>query len=150
MNGERERMDAREERTALDRDDARLVARLRDAFAPEPLSPARRAAFDAGLQERLERRRRRTVLWPALGATLATAAVAALLVVRGAPELDPTPIAVAPAPAPAPSAAPASAPNVVGRAAALLYADAEVDDRDADDDGLPDEYAAIAGAFLDF
>lgn len=124
-----------------DRDDARLVERVRDAWSPAPLTPARRAAFDAGLERRLERRRRRLGRWPALGAGLAAASLAALLLVRS----ETTP----PAPAPIAATEP-MAEDTTLLAADLLYSSTEdVGELEADDAGLPDEYAAIAGVFLD-
>jgi len=130
------------EHPALAPEDARLVARVRDAWGPEPLTSARRAAFDAGLQERLDRARRPHGLWPALGAGLVAASLATLLLVR------------------AQTAAPPAAPVVAEThtaleqrtawAADLLYSNGEeADERDDDDEGLPAEYAAIAGVFLD-
>lgn len=130
------------EPSTLDRDDARLVARVRDAWAPEPLTPARRAAFDAGLQERLEHARRRHGLWPALGAGL-VAALATLLLVRAQPSAPPAPAVVAATDA-------VAMEKRTAWAADLLYSGGEdAGERDADDDGLPAEYAAIAGVFLD-
>jgi hypothetical protein len=133
------------ERPVLEGDDARLVARLRDAWAPEPLTPARRAAFDAGLEERLDRARRgRRLLWPALGASLTAASLTALLLLRQET------VVVPPAPVEVASSGAASTAQRAEWAAALLYtSDDEEDERVADDDGLPAEYAAIAGVFLD-
>jgi hypothetical protein len=130
------------DRPALERDDARLVARVQDAWAPEPLTSARRAAFDAGLQERIERRQRRLGLWPALGAGLVAASIAALVLVREETAVAPTTTVVA--------AADARVGTATAWAADVLYASGQDDEeREADDDGLPDEYAAIAGVFLD-
>lgn len=129
-----------EERPELTPGDARLVSRVRDSFGPEPLTPARRAAFDAGLQERLERARRGYGLWPALGAGLAAASLATLLLVRAQ---DPPPAA------PPAVAQPALVADEAW-AADLLYSDADdPDELTANDDDLPAEYAAIAGVFLD-
>jgi hypothetical protein len=135
------------ERPVLEREDARLVARVRDAWAPAPMTSVQRAAFDARLQERVERAQRRVGLWPALGAGLAAAALAALaalLFVRGANGPDTPPVVVA-------TTAPATAQAATSAwAADLLYAETEDDDERAlDDDGLPAEYAAIAGMLLD-
>jgi hypothetical protein len=134
----------RNEPTPLDREDARLVARVRDAWAPEPLTPVRRAVFDAGLQERLDAARRRRGLWPALGAGLVAASLGALLMIGQEPAAPPAPVVVA-APEPTPEERERTA-----RAAALLYASVDdEDERDAEAPGLPLEYAAIAGVFLD-
>jgi len=130
------------DRERPERDDARFVARLRAAWTPEPLTPARRAEFDARLQARLEATRRRLGSWPALGAAgLATAALAALLLVRGAPAPPSAPVATPPAPA--------RAEATGAWAADLLYPSDEDDEGGAGDEALPAEYAAIAGAFLD-
>lgn len=127
------------ERPALAGDDARLLARVREAFAPEPMTPFERTAFDARLQERIERRRRRLGLWPALGAGLVAASLAMLLLVREEANGPPTPGSVAIATSQPRPASPAWAAD-------LLYGD---DDELDEDDGLPAEYAAIAGVFLD-
>jgi hypothetical protein len=125
-----------------ERDDARLIERVREAWSPAPPTPARRAAFDAGLQERLERVRRRRGLWPAFGAGLVAASLATLLVVRSE---------TTPPPAPGPVAMTAStADETALYAADLLYSSTEdVGELESDDAGLPTEYAAIAGVFLD-
>ena len=57
------------------RTDAEFVKRLADHYAPSPLSPGQRAAWDVALAARLEKRRRAMVL-----PGLATAALAAALV----------------------------------------------------------------------
>jgi len=132
------------DRPALAPGDARLVARVRDAFAPAPMSGPERARFDAAVQERVERARRRRLAWPALGAGLAAASLAALFVVRqpaptGAPPL------VAETEAPAASVRLASA-----WAGELLYGEAYEDDGIEEYEALPAEYAAIAGMLLDY
>jgi hypothetical protein len=116
-------------------EEARLLARIREHYAPEPLAPARRSAFDAGLRERVERSRRRTGWVPALAAGLAAAALAGLLL-RGtgtAPDTKPL------------SAATEAWEN------ALLYGDpaAYEDAGTVPDASLPPQYAAIASTFLD-
>jgi hypothetical protein len=125
---------------ALDRDDARMVARMREGFAPEPLTAGQRAAFDAALDARLARRLRVFSL-PALGAGLVAAALALLLVVRAAPPSAPEPFEVAKAPAEA-------------WLETLLYAelhdeeDVSAGGEDVDLDALPAAYAAIASELL--
>lgn len=126
-----------------ERDDARLIERVREAWSPAPPTPARRAAFDAALEARLERARRRPGPWPALALGAAAAALVALLVT--ARSEAPPPAARAPLaqkdPAPGETAL---------RAADLLYAGgAGTAELETDDAGLPAEYAAIADLFLD-
>lgn len=129
--------------TGNERDDARLIERVRAAWSPAPPTPAQRAAFDAGLEARLERAQRRHGLWPALGVGAAAAAFATLLVMVRSE---------VPAPqAPVPVAQHAPAPDATTlRAAELLYAGSEgTGELEVDDAGLPAEYAAIADVFLD-
>ncbi len=56
--------------------DARLVERIRSAYRPRPLEPARRVALEDDLWRRIEQRRRRTAVLP--GLVVATAAMAAV------------------------------------------------------------------------
>ena len=130
---------SRDEGTTRNRDDERLVERIRAEWAPPPMTAFERTRFDAMLQERIEHAHRRVGRWPALGIGLAAAAVAALLIVR---------VGVGPAP---PTPGPLAAGSVVpaGWAADVLYA-TPADEMTLDEDGeLPAEYAAIAGVFLD-
>lgn len=130
---------SRDEGTTLDRDDERLVERIRAEWAPPPMAAFERTRFDANLQERLETAQRRVGRWPALGAGLAAAAVAALLIVR---------VGVGPAPpTPGPQAAGSAAP--AGWAAEVLYAAPADEISPEPNRELPAEYAAIAGVFLD-
>jgi hypothetical protein len=134
----------REERPVLDRGDARLVARMRGAWAPEPLTPARRTAFDARLQERIESRARGRGLWPALGAGLVAASLGWLVLTNQ----DPT---VAPAPERVAITGVRADADRTARAAAMLYTGLEeAYEGEVSDDTLPAEYAAIAGVFLDY
>ena len=71
----------KEDRTDLSREDAEFVERLAANFAPAPMSPSRRVAFDEALWARLGRRDRRTILIPAF----TTVAVAAASLEFGAP-----------------------------------------------------------------
>lgn len=59
-----------------DRADTAFVERLAAYYAPPPLTPSRRAAFDAALQARLEKRQR---VWSRLTPTLAAGMAAAVL-----------------------------------------------------------------------
>jgi hypothetical protein len=133
------------ERPTLDERDVRLIARMREEWAPEPLTAAGRTAFDARLQERIEAARRRR-WWPALGASLATASLAALLVLRAQPPA-PSPAELAERGATAERLAATDEPAWIDE---LLYATVDDDDaQELDDAGLPDEYVAIAAVLLD-
>lgn len=128
--------------TPLGPEDAAFVERLSQEFAPDTLGAARRAAFDAALEDRLTRRRASGLGIPVLvGATLAALGAWLLLA---------TPFG--------PSAPSSSAPVAVvadTRSAAewedeLLDAVSfgEIEEPDGSDE-LPDDYAAIAAVFLD-
>ncbi len=130
---------SRDEGTTLDRDDERLVERIRAAWAPPPMTAFEHTRFDAKLQERLAHAHRRVGRWPALGVALATAAVAALMIVR---------VGFGPAPpTPGPQAAGSAVP--AGWAAEVLYAVPADEVSPEPNRELPAEYAAIAGVFLD-
>jgi hypothetical protein len=128
----------REDATELGGEDARFVERLRALYAPEPPDAARRAAFDARLRERLERRRWRAALWPALpAAALAAALVWVALPGARAPQRgEPAPVA-------------ALSPADTAWEQALFYGDpASVPDA-SENQELPPEYTAIEVAFFD-
>lgn len=61
-------------------EDRRLIEAIDRAFRPEPMSPARRAAFRTALDTRLERRSRGR--WLAPGAAATAAAALALWIAR--------------------------------------------------------------------
>lgn len=132
-----------DERTPLRAEDEEFAERLAASFSPAPLSPARRAAFDDALAARLERRRSRLLL-PVFAA--AAGAAAAALVWLAAPGVfDPA------------ATGREAADDAVAEASAaarwefeLLDLDSLTAADDADDlERLPDDYAAIAGTFLD-
>ena len=126
----------RETREELDREDARFVERLRSVYAPEPLDAARRAAFDAGLRERLERRRWRGRMFvPAFG----TAALAALLVWNALPTAQPD----------AGSAVARVSPAGSRWEQSLFYGDLTRVQSRGQSEELPPEYEAIEIAFFD-
>jgi hypothetical protein len=133
----------RDEGTPLRAEDEEFAERLAASFSPAPLSPARRTAFDAGLAERLERRRSRLLL-PALAAA-AGAAAAALAWLAAPGAFDPA------------ATGGGGANDVVAESSAAVLWELELLDlnalTDADDadaaERLPDDYAAIAGLFLD-
>jgi hypothetical protein len=134
----------RDEGTPRRAEDEEFAERLAASFSPAPLSPARRAAFDAALAERLEQRRRSRLLLPALAAA-AGAAVAALAWLAAPGAFDPA------------ATERGGADDVVAETSAALRWELELLDlnalTEADDpdraERLPDDYAAIAGLFLD-
>jgi hypothetical protein len=129
----------------------RFAERLAEHYRPEPLGAVERARFDAALRERIARRRRARVFAPALAGAAGALALAFWVWPTAAPEPGSGRGAVASLPAAA------AAPQAEARAAAagddaggweadvLLAADAPP----GDEDYLPDEYVAIAAAFLD-
>jgi hypothetical protein len=130
-----------DEQSPLRAEDAKFVERLAARFSPAPPSPARLAAFDDALAKRIARRRYSRLLVPALAAAAAAAAVA-WFVAPGA--LDP-------------EATGRGGDDIFAEASAaarweldLLDPSSLIEPDDADDfERLPDDYAAIAGFFLD-
>jgi hypothetical protein len=114
-----------------DRDDT-LLERLQAGYAPEPLSPARAAAFERRLRERVERAGRRDAWRPAAPLILAASAALVLLAVwlRPVPER--------------------SAERAGAWELELLFA-SDVDPRadQPEANALPDDYRAIASLWLD-
>jgi hypothetical protein len=132
----------RDERGLLSAEDEEFTERLAASFSPAPPSPARRADFDEALAGRLERRRSRLLLPALAGAAGAAAAAIAWLVAPGAFD---------------PAATQREANDAVAEAAAAARWELELLDLDsltdpdaaAESEQLPDDYAAIAGIFLD-
>jgi len=136
----------------LDRESARWVREIAALYAPPPPSPVQRAAFDARLRERIERRRRRWALVPALAAAALAAAVVWAVAPRALQDRGPE----------APVAAVAARPSEAAWEARLLYTDAYTDSyanasyadasagaaASADRTELPDDYAAIDSLFF--
>jgi hypothetical protein len=117
--------------TILRDQDERFVQALKEAYAPRPLSPARRAALWRGVQARLERRGVLRFALPAMGTALAGALAVSLFLVLSGP------------PTPRP-----------GRSYAWeeeLFFSADPSERGVDSESvfLPDDYEAIAAYFLD-
>ena len=104
------------------------IERISRAYRAGPMPAARRAAFDAALEERLERRGRRP-LWGPLGAVAAAALAALWLGIPGAPEI--------------------SGPGVETEFRELLLATGDDGLSDEAEEPLPDEYLAIESFFLD-
>jgi len=132
----------RDERTPLRAKDEEFIERLAARFEPAPLSPARRAAFDAALAERIASRRRSRLLAPALAAAAAAVAVAWFIVPA---DFDPA------------ATGRGAGDDIAAEASAAAHWERELfdpsslfEDDDVDDlEQLPDDYAAIADAFLD-
>jgi len=118
------------ERPELEPGDERLLVRLRDEYAPEPRTPAQRAAFEAALRARLERRPARIWIPVALSAGAAAALLA--LVLAG--------------PARERAGGDTASAADDGLTTELLLADGGSygENEDAQSDALPPQYAAIA------
>jgi len=126
----------RDELEELTGEDARFVERLRSAYTPEPLTGARRTAFDARLRERIERPRWRGMWIPAFSA----AALAALAIWNGMPGV--------PSGGPITTAGAASASGAAWEQ--LLFEGDPTRVQVGDDSAeLPPDYAAIEVAFFD-
>jgi hypothetical protein len=123
-----------DEQRTLARSDSRFVEKLAEGYAPEPMAPARQVAFDEALRERIEGRSSR---WrPMALAIPAAAALAAVWLFAGDAHL---------------ASAPDPVPVITAEAweEALLSPDVLSDlDAREDDELLPEEYFAIASAFL--
>lgn len=132
-------------RIPLDPADARLVERLRDAFAPEPEDGAQRAAFEARLRERIENDEPLAAgsagRWAPALAGLAVALVSAWLVLGGVGDAD--------GPTPAPRSLQVAA---AGRADQLAWEESlffpAAAETGSDPEELPGDYQAIAVAFF--
>jgi hypothetical protein len=130
----------RDERDALTPEDARFVERIRSHYAPPPLSPAQRTAFDARLSERLEGRRWRSPLLT----TATTLAFALLTVWTVLPWLTrPRDVALLPRPVATRSESEAAFEQ------ALFYGDLTRVKTETRSKELPPDYAAIESAFFD-
>jgi hypothetical protein len=131
-----------EERPQLDGAEQQLVTRLAAHYTPTPLTPSQRAASDAALWARLQKRSRQKLLLPAL-ATVATALLVAWLTVPGLFTSRPQENSI-----------PGTGVVETRRAAPweyeLLYPRELTDTADQDDSAmLPEDYVAIAQVFLD-
>ena len=124
-----------DERPSLEREEQEFVNRLAASYAPPLRTPARRAAWDAALWARLEglERRRRWWLW--VPPALAGAAVAAWLWLA-------LPVPFQPEPGRTQPSALAWEDELFLASALGQFAEPE------DVEFLPDEYLAMASAFL--
>lgn len=128
----------------LDADDLRFTERLAEAYAPEPLTAEQRGSFARALEARLERRHRRARLLPALSGVAAAAAVAWLVLPR-----QPAPESGGQVARPEASQAALEAGPVDWEVELLFPDTGSGDEWETRNDPLPDEYLAIASAFLD-
>lgn len=129
--------DPRDDRAPLEGADGEFVERLASSYAPAPMTAARRAAFDEAIRARLERPRRLPVLIPAVGAVAAAALVWVVLSYStgpiGLPWEEESEAVVA-----------SSWEDELFLSSDLSAAE------DGDESAtLPEDYLAIAGAFLD-
>lgn len=128
-----------QDRPALERDEREFVERLAASFAPPPLTPEERVAFDEAVAAGIARRRAR-FRWSVAGglpAAAAAALVGAWLVLGGGN-----------APSPAPGAASAFFPTQAWEEEVLLLDASFESDAEADLQILPEEYLAIESAML--
>jgi hypothetical protein len=124
-------------RPPLDAEAKEFVNRLAGDYAPPPMTAAERVEFDEALRARLERPERRPLLIPAIGA----AAAAALVWLAFSHSIGPT----HPGGDEKSGAAIASSWEYELFLSSDLSASADRDESEV----LPDDYLAIASAFLD-
>jgi hypothetical protein len=127
----------------IQRDDTRLIRSIRDGYGAPELTPARRAAIDARVRERVERRNSFGLLTSvALSGALAAGLFLLVRADRTAtePSAGPETVAAAPAARTAPDAAWADA---------LLFDPAGESISQGGFDELPDEYRAITEVLLE-
>ena len=127
----------RDERPVLEGAEKEFVERLAREYAPPPMTAAERVAFDEAVRARLERPERRLLLVPAIGAAAAAALLCFVL-------FD--------------SSGPIRLPGEEERGAVVaspwedeLFLSSDLsasEDRD-ESEALPEDYLAIASAFLD-
>ena len=131
-----------DEHPLLSAEDDEFVGRLVEHYAPPPLSAARSAALDRELRDRIAAPRALGFARPAFASAVAGLAIG-LALALGAFESTLPEVA-------RPGAAVPEAPSVAAWERDLFDLES-FDDVDADGDleGLPDDYAAIAGIFLD-
>lgn len=129
----------------IERDDQALIEQIAAHYAPSPPTAARRAAFDAQLRARIEKKRKLRALLPALVTVAVAAALAAWLILPGPLEgpgsrdREERRLALAEAEA------------VADWEHELFYVSARssFEEEDEASELFPDDYLAIASVFLD-
>ena len=129
-----------------------LIARIRDGYAPAPLSPGRRVQLEDELWDRIEKRKRRRYFVP----VLATATAAALVALLALPWTQQLKNGVAPPPPGMITTADRGEAGIPSSVAdeswelALFYPSDGAGEGALDaDSGLPDEYLGIAVVLAD-
>jgi ferric-dicitrate binding protein FerR (iron transport regulator) len=120
--------------------DRRFAERLAEHYRPEPLDPAQRARFDAALRQRFERRQWAPAWVPALTGVAAALALGWWIWPAATPPMD-SGTGVAPV-------AMASSLEASEWEADVLLTDTD-ETLAAEEAYLPDEYVALAVAFID-
>jgi hypothetical protein len=125
------------DRPSLTHEEEAFVRKLAGAYVAPELSPPERAAFHAGLERRITRRRT-AVLWrPVFAGTAVAVALAVIVFARAG--------TVAPPSAQTPAATNGVAASTTAENVILALATESADEREVE---LPDDYLAIAGVFL--
>jgi hypothetical protein len=130
----------RDERPPQGGAEEEFAERLAAVYAPAPMTAAERVAFDEAIRARIERPERRPVVIPMIGAAAATAAAALVWFVLTQPD----------GPIGSPGGE-ASGVAVAGYWEDQLFLSSDLgasEDRD-ESEILPDDYLAIASAFVD-
>ena len=137
-----------DDRDELSLESEQFAQRVAESFAPEPPSAAHAQAFDAALRERLEEPRGQSLWRPALATALLLSAIGWLLL----PPAD-APIEEQSTALEALALLAEEGPDLESDAAMenwLLTASEALElDEEAEDEFLPDDYAAIGGFLLD-
>lgn len=133
----------------LDSEEKEFVERLATHYAPTPMTPAERIAFDEALDTRLRRRQRTRVFVPALAAVAVAGVLFWLAFARSIDPIAPQERARPGVVVADPAAADAQEEET--RWAYDLFYPSELADADdiEDDVILPDEYLAIDAVLLD-
>jgi hypothetical protein len=132
----------RDEYSLLSDEDAKFIERLAENYSPPPLTAVRSAALDTALRERVATPRGIGFAWPAFASAVVGLAIG-LALTQGAFEST--------RPEGARPGVVAMDPQAVAAWEQDLFDPESFEEVDADGDlaGLPDDYAAIAGIFLD-
>lgn len=137
-----------QEKKPLDHEEEEFVTWVATHYAPEPLAPAKRAAFDRALEARLARRARAPFRWSAAGVVTACTALFLWVAVRNHGPVVPAggenPRVVMAGREESPSAADEATLLTYAYDSAEFYGD---DDEEGEENFLPEEYEALAAAF---